>query len=197
MSTAASANPAGAASRTTDVPASVRIGHAAIIGAIGGVIASLVMAGYAMIASVTYQHHGFFTPLYHIASVFIAPKTLMMSMQHAMAGSSFYFSTGQAVLGALVHMMVGLMYGAVFGVLIAAARLRGPMVAAAGAVWGVVVLAASTWVGLPAAAKIFSSGDQITHMAKMVGYGTFLVEHVLFGLALGLLVAARPGARRA
>ena len=41
---------------------------------------------------------------------------------------------------------------------------------------------------LPIAASVFNSGDQITHVARMVGYGTFLVEHLLFGLALGLLL---------
>lgn len=68
---------------------------------------------YAMVASATYQHHGFFTPLYHIASTFIAPTQLMTSMQHAMMGSTFYFA-GPAVLGAAIHMMTGAMYGVVF-----------------------------------------------------------------------------------
>lgn len=50
----------------------------------------------------------------------------------------------------------------------------------------------------PLAASIFNSGDQITHMARMVGYPTLITEHVLFGLALGVLVVAggRIGARR-
>lgn len=43
----------------------------ASIGAVAGVVASLMMAAYAMIAAATYQGSGFFTRLYHIASVFI------------------------------------------------------------------------------------------------------------------------------
>lgn len=174
------------------------LGRAAAVGAVAGVVASLVMAGYAMIASATYQHHGFFTPLFHIASVFVAPSDLMMSVQHAATGDTFYFAAGPAVLGAVIHMMTGALYGAVFAVLIVAARLRGPSVVAAGGVWGFVVFAISTWIGLPLAASIFNSGDQITHMARMVGYPTFITEHVLFGLALGVLVVAgeRIGARR-
>ena len=101
----------------------------AIMGAMVGAVASLAMAMYTMIASATYQGTGFFTPLYHIASVFIEPKTMMTSMQHGMADSTFYFVFGPAVLGAVIHMMVG--------------------------------------------------------------YGTFLVEHVMFGLALGLLYLNR------
>lgn len=49
----------------------------------------------------------------------------------------------------------------------------------------------SSRVLLPLAVAVFSSGAQLTHMATMVGYGTFLVEHLLFGTALGLMLAAR------
>lgn len=51
----------------------------------------------------------------------------------------------------------------------------------------------SSFIGLPLAAWVFGSGHQITHMATMVGYPTFLAEHVLYGLALG---HADDGARR-
>ncbi len=163
-----------------------------LAGALLGAAASLVMAMYAMIASLTYQHHGFFTPLYHIASTFIAPKTLMTSMQHAMTGSNFYFAFGPALLGALIHMMTGAMYGVVFALVAQRLRVRGAGLIGAGVAWGAMVFAVSSWVGLPLAAAVFSSGDQITHMARMVGYPTFLAEHVLFGLALGAGAAARP-----
>lgn len=164
------------------------IGVAAAWGALAGVGASMMMAAYAMIAAATYQHTGFFTPLYHIASLFASPETMMTSMQHAMAGSSFYFTLGPAAAGAVIHMMVGAMYGAVFGIGASLLRLRGVMLVAAGLVWGAVVFALSTWVGLPLAAAVFGSGDQISDMASMVGYGTFLVEHLLFGMTLGLLL---------
>jgi hypothetical protein len=67
---------------------------------------------------------------------------------------------------------------------------------AAGVVWGAMAFLVSSFVALPVAANLFGSGDQIAHMAAKVGYGTFLTEHLLFGLALGLLLAARrPVAR--
>ncbi len=52
-----------------------RIIRAASIGAVAGVIASLMMAAYARIAAATYQGSGFFTPRYHIASTFTRPTT--------------------------------------------------------------------------------------------------------------------------
>jgi hypothetical protein len=55
------------------------------------------------------------------------------------------------------------------------------------------VFAVSAWIGLPIVAGIFDSGDQITDMAEMAGWGTFVVEHLVFGVVLGALVALRSG----
>lgn len=171
------------------------VGTAALRGALAGIAASLVMAIYAMIAAATYQHTGFFTPLYHIASTFIAPETMMTSMMRAGEGSTFYFAFGPAVLGAVVHMMVGAGYGMMFAALAVLARLRGIALIASGIVWGAIVFALSTWVFLPTAAALFGGGDPIRDMASMVGYPTFVVEHLLYGGALGMLLATRSSAR--
>lgn len=169
-------------------------GRTIAVGAGAGVIASLVMAMYAMIAAVTYQHSGFFTPLYHIGSVFVDPSTMMTSMQQAMAGSNFYFAFGPAAVGAVVHMMVGAMYGILFAILVRVAKLHGITLIIGGMIYGALVFAVSAWIGLPLAAAIFSSGDQIADMASMVGYGTFLVEHLMFGAAAALVLW--PSTRR-
>ncbi|WP_435198492.1 hypothetical protein [Janibacter sp. GS2] len=179
-------------STTTTPHASTRgttITRAASLGAVAGVIASLMMAAYAMIAAATYQGSGFFTPLYHIASVFISPADMMASMKSATAGGSiFEFFAGPALVGALVHMMVGAMYGVGFAVLARLTRVRGMALVAAAVIWGALVFVISSFVGLPLAAALFNSGDQITNMAELVGYGTFLVEHLIFGLFLGVIL---------
>ena len=92
-------------------------------------------------------------------------------------------TAGPAVVGALIHMMVGAMYGVLFAVIVRMAKLRGMTLILAGMIYGAVVFAVSAWVGLPLAATIFSAGDPITNMASMVGYPTFLVEHIMFGVA--------------
>lgn len=176
------------------IPAEAAQSHlvgALVKGAVAGVIGSVVMAMYAMIASATYQHTGFFTPMYHIASTFISTNAMMTSMQHAMTGGTYYFTFGPAVLGAVIHMMVGAMYGAILALLVSMRRLSAPMLVVAGTVWGAVAFVLSSWVLLPLVAAVLSSGDQITHMARMVGYGTFLVEHLLFGMTVGVLLALR------
>ncbi|MDV8009177.1 hypothetical protein [Rhodococcus sp. IEGM 1318] len=177
---------------TTTLPRTIAVG------AIAGLIGSLAMAMFAMIAALTYQNSGFFTPLYHIGSVFIDPSTMMTSMQQAMGGQSFSFAFGPAVVGALVHMMVGIMYGIVFALIVHVAKLRGPVLLLAGMLYGAVVFAVSAWAGLPIAASIFSSGDQVADMASMVGYGTFAAEHLLYGLVTAaVLVGAGFRAARA
>jgi hypothetical protein len=39
-------------------------------GGVAGMIAGAAMAMFAMVASVTSQHHGFFTPLFHTSALF-------------------------------------------------------------------------------------------------------------------------------
>lgn len=58
------------------------------------------------------------------------------------------------------------------------------------------VFALSSWVALPLGATVLGSGAQVSGMASMVGYGTFLLEHLLFGLTLGLVLAARSRSAR-
>lgn len=169
----------------------IGLGRAAAWGAGAGLLASVVMAGYAMSAAWA-KDIGFFTPLYHIASLFISPHNMGASMEAAMGGSDFHFAFGPAVLGAVIHMMTGAGYGAMFGLIVSRLPASRQLLVVAGVVWGALVFVVSTYVGLPIAAAIFNSGDQITHMAKMAGYGTFIIEHLVYGLVLGLLVAYRP-----
>ena len=173
---------------TRHTTARMGLGRAVLIGVVAGVLASLVMAVYAMIAAWA-KGAGFFTPLYHIASLLIAPNAMMASMQDAQAGGAFHFAFGPAVAGAVIHMMTGAVYGAIFAVVVSRFAIRAPLVVAAGVVWGALVFAFSTWIGLPAAAAILDAGDPIRHMAQMAGYGTFIIEHLIYGLVLGALVA--------
>jgi hypothetical protein len=189
MATASSSQPA--AKITTR-----GLSTAIVWGAVAGLIGSIIMAMYAMLAAATYQHSGFFTPMYHIASLVIAPDTMMTSMHSAMAGHTFTFAFGPALLGAIIHMMVGAIYGAMFGVLVRLARVSKSMTLVAGLAWGVIVFAFSCWVGLPIAAAVFDAGAPIRNMATIVGYPTFLVEHLIYGATLGLVLMSARLAKR-
>lgn len=157
-------------------------------GATAGVVASLVMAMFAMVAAL-FKDAGFFTPLYHIAALIAPGDAMMASMKAAMAGDPVTFLAGQAALGAAIHMMTGAMYGAIFGAFASRLDLGLGGFAGIGLVYGFAVFLASAFAGLPTAAAIFGAGEPIRNMAAMAGWGTFVVEHLLFGAALGAFTA--------
>ena len=171
---------------TTDTaPLSTTIRNGAII----GMAAAVGMAMYAMVASATYQHHGFFTPLFHISALTGSPKSMMQSLHAAMSGETFWFTPGAALCGLLIHMITGAMYGIGFALLVRRVRAAGAVVAA-GMAYGAGAMVFSGIIGLPVAAAIMSAGNTISDMPQMVGWATFAIEHLLFGMILGIGVAA-------
>jgi hypothetical protein len=171
---------------TTGLRRSMTVGKAVGLGAVAGVVASVVMAIYAMVTAWV-KGVGFFTPMYHIASLWASPESMMASMKEAMAGSTFHFTLGPAVLGAVIHIMTGALYGVAFGLIVSRLRVGVAGLAGIGLVWGAVVLVLSAFIGLPIAAALFNSGDQITNMASMAGWGTFIIEHLIYGVTLGVI----------
>lgn len=172
---------------TTAVPAPTRselapLGPTLARGALGGMAAAAAMAMIAMVAAATYQHHGFFTPLFHISSLFGSTDSMMRSMQEAAAGNRFWFTPGAALVGMMIHMVIGAMYGMAFALIARVAPRKA--IVAAGAAYGLFLFATAAWVDLPAAASVAGAGDAIADMASMVGYPTFAFEHLVFGIVL-------------
>lgn len=162
----------------------------AAAGAGAGVLASVAMGLYAMVASYL-KDTGFFTPLHHIASVVAAPDPMMESMMaHQTAGDAFVVTASVALLGAVIHMMTGAMYGAILGLAVAKLTMGTGVLAVIGLVYGALVFVFSAFVGLPLAAAILDAGDPIADMASMAGWWTFLIEHLIFGLVTAVLLAA-------
>lgn len=160
-----------------------------VVGIVAGLVGAAVMAGYAMLAASTYQGTGFFTPLYHIGSAFgwgESAQAMMTSMEQAGAGDLFYFTAGPAALGLVIHMMTGAAWGLLFGWMLKGLRISRGAVVVIGVVFGLVAMLIMAFLVLPALAGIFGSGEPIRDMASMVGWGTFSLEHAIFGLFLGL-----------
>ncbi|MEX2289166.1 MAG: hypothetical protein WD794_02415 [Mycobacteriales bacterium] len=166
-----------------------RLGRWTLIGLIGGLLGSVLMILYAMVVSLAYKDVGFFTPLYHIGSAFAEPAAIMASMEAAMGGDGFYLEAGAATFGLFVHLLTGAGVGALFGALVSLASPNRMMTVLAGAVYGMIVMLGNAYVGLPIVAEIFGGGEPIADMPSMAGWGTFLVEHLIFGVVLGLVVA--------
>jgi hypothetical protein len=171
--------------------------HHVRVGALLGVVAALVMGMFAMIASATYHDTGFFTPLHHIASALIDPGAMMRSMEAGMAGDTFAISVGPALLGLGLHLATGAFWGAVFGLIVATGWLRGIAGLLGGIVYGLAVLVVMAFVALPVIASVFGGGEPISDMPRLAGWGTFAIEHAIYGAVLGLWPLLRgPELRR-
>jgi hypothetical protein len=184
-----------AASRSTSVS-----WHRVRLGALLGVVAAVVMGMFAMIASATYHDTGFFTPLHHIASAVIEPAAMMRSMEAGMAGDTFAISVGPALLGLGLHLATGAFWGAIFGLIVATGWLRGATGLVGGIVYGLAVMAVMAFVALPVIASVFGGEEPISDMPRLAGWGTFAIEHALYGAVLGLwplLKGSELGPRRA
>lgn len=158
--------------------ASTGINRTIVTGIIAGMVAGAVMAMYAMLASATFLHQGFFTPLYGIASPIVGSSAMATSMQQG-----FYLSVGPALIGLIVHMMWSAMFGIAFLLIARLAHIHGAQGILAGLLFGVVVqLFMSLFV-----LRIVGLGT----MPGMIGIPSFTVEHLLYGMMLGIWVARR------
>jgi hypothetical protein len=106
------------------------------------------------------------------------PKEMETSMMRGI-----YLNPVPALQGAMIHMMWSAMYGVVFGLIWSRIGRTGPVPALAGAAYGAGIAGFMAWVVLP----IVGAGS----MPAMIGFSFFL-EHILFGLALGLWPSAQP-----
>ncbi len=148
-------------------------GKFAVHGAIAGMIAGMAMAMYAMIASATFLHEGFFTPLYGIAAPIVGKQAMVTSMSQGI-----YFTFGPAIVGLIIHMMVSAVFGIIYGFAARALHLAGFVSVVAGMMYGVVILLVMSFVALP----IIGLGS----MPATVGWPSFTIEHLMYGVVIGL-----------
>ncbi len=145
-----------------------------LAGAIAGMISGAMMAMFTMLATATYLHLGFFTPLYIIAS----PLTGRQVMMTAMHGGAFYFVLGPAVLGLVVHMLWSALWGIIFGLLVYGLHLRGVIAVIGGMVYGVLVMLVMSFIVAPIVGA--------PNFFQLLGWPTWTIGHVLFGMVVGL-----------
>jgi len=156
-----------------------------------GIVAAVPMGLLVMIAGATWQHEGFFTPVYRVVSI-LDPAPLATALQEAASGSLFYFDQQPMFAGGGAHLAVGCFFGAVFALLARALRPRGPAVLAAGAAYGLAVMAFMAFAGLPLIASVLGGGEVIRDLPGDLGWPTFAAAHLVYGLALGVWFLLRP-----
>jgi hypothetical protein len=139
----------------------------------------------------TVLRKGFLTPLYMIAAPFTGPDEATTSMAAAGAGDPLLYAPGAVTLGTLVHLTCSLLFGAVFAALASRYRVAGPGVLAAGVLYALAVMLVTSFAVLPLGAELLGGGAVVADMAAQLGWATWIVAHIVFGLVLGRLSMPR------
>ena len=148
-----------------------------------GMVAAAVMALFSMVAAAA--DLGVYGRLYLVTAI-VEPGPLEVSMAQAEAGTGAFLEVGGAAAGLAVHLAIGAGFGAVFALLARGLHLRGLVALAAGAGYGLAVMALMGLLVLPAAAGQTAGGQLIADAPRLLGWPVFAVEHLLYGLILGL-----------
>jgi len=164
-------------------------------GILAGMVAAVPMGIFSMIAAATYQHRGFFLPMYHIASL-LGDDTAARSLQEAASGDVFFFVPEPTIFGVAMHLVVGGFFGAIFSVVaravVARAVVARASIIAVGVAYALLVMLLMSLVLVPAADAVLSGEERVSSFASVAGWGTFTIQHVIYGLVLGLWPVFRP-----
>ena len=142
-------------------------------GVIGGLIGGIAMAMIMMVVTAV-KGMGFLKPLYLIAATFHQPWAMQTG-----------FALGPVLVGAMLHMMLSVVFGLVFVVVLAMVTRSGaaaPLWVIAGMVWGVTVLVVNQNIVLPIV-------DPAMATATNGLLFWWVVAHLMFGLVLGASAA--------
>jgi hypothetical protein len=149
---------------------------------------------FMMVASASWGHAGAFTPFYRIAAV-LDRAAYDISLEEAATGSRFWFEPQTALPGVCVHLGLAGLFGMLFVLL--AHEGRGIPAAAlvlAGVAWGLVVAVVMVpFLGL--VGREVGGGALVADLPAALGWPTYVAMHLVYGLALGAVVALRATRR--
>jgi hypothetical protein len=164
-------------------------------GILTGLAAGVPMGLFMMLASVAWGHGGAFTPFYRIAAV-LDRAAFDISLEEAATGSRFWLEPQSALPGACVHLALAGLFGVLFVLLAHEGRgARPAALVAAGAGWGLAVAVVMVPV-LRLVGERVGGGALIAEVPTQLGWPTYLAMHLVYGLALGAVVALRATRRR-
>jgi hypothetical protein len=152
------------------------------------------MGLFMMVASATWGHAGAFTPFYRIAGV-LDRAAFDISLEEAASGSRFWFEPQTALPGACVHLGLAGFFGILFVLINEGRAIRPAALVSAGAAWGLVVAVTMVPVLRLVGQKV-GGGALIAGVPAQLGWPTYLAMHVVYGLALGAVVALSATRRR-
>lgn len=163
-----------------------------IPGILAGLAASVPMALFSMVASLTYQGRGLFSPFYLITSI-LGDDTIFTSLRLAERGNAYLLVAEPIVFGVVMHLMVGSFFGAVFAVI--AQKVPPGKTIPVAVVYALLVMVLMVFVIVPLVDRVMG-GDRFGDLATEGGLLTLVIQHVIYGLVLGWWPWLRPGVTR-
>ena len=159
-------------------------------GILTGLVAGVPMGLFMMLASATWGHAGVFTPFYRIAAV-LDRAAYDISLEQAATGSRFWLEPQTALPGVCMHLALAGLFGMVFVLLAHEGRGVRPLaLVLAGVAWGLVVAVIMLPV-LRLVGRSVGGGALVAELPAQLGWPTYLGMHLVYGLALGGVVAFR------
>jgi hypothetical protein len=164
-------------------------------GILTGLAAGVAMGLFMMVASATWGQGGAFTPFYRIAAV-LDRAAFDISLEQADAGSRFWLELQTALPGVCVHLALAGLFGMLFVLLAHEGRGTRPLaLVLAGVAWGLVVAVLMVPI-LRLVGRSVGGGALVAELPAQLGWPTYLGMHLVYGLALGGVVALRAARAR-
>jgi len=88
------------------------------------------------------------------------------------------------VLGLVIHMMWSALWGIIFGLIASGLHLRGGAAVIGGMVYGLLVMLVMSYIVAPIVGS--------PNFFQLLGWPTWTIGHVLFGMVVGLWPVLRP-----
>jgi hypothetical protein len=153
-----------------------------IPGVLAGMVAAVPMGLVATVITAV-QNRGFLRPAYQVAFV-IAGDESRASLERTLAEDRFFVESQMVLFGVLLHLIVGGFFGALFAYVAPTTRYpRHRLVV--GVVYALAVMVAMSVVVLPLLAVLLDAGTEVSRFGGRIGWWTFLLQHVVYGLVLG------------
>ena len=159
-------------------------------GVLAGMLAATLM-GLVVMAVAMAQRRGLLTPVYEVGAL-VDPDALAASIQAAEQGNPIWMEREPFVFGIGIHLVMGAILGMVFWLIGRMAHIHGRIALAAGAGYGLGVMLVMLFGVLPLIGRVLGPDSGVAAMATTAGLVTFVIAHLIFGLALGYWALRRP-----
>lgn len=170
------------ASRLLRPTEETNIDRTLVPGVLAGMVAAIPMGLVAMVIA-AFQDRGFLRPAYQVAYV-VAGDEARRALELTLEDDRFFVEAEMVFFGVILHLAVGGFFGAIFAFVARSPAFQRQRLLV-GVAYGLAVMVVMSVVVLPLVAVVLDAGDEVSRFPSRIGWPTFLLQHVVYGLMLG------------